>query len=256
MKKCIAVINQKGGVGKTATSYNLAYSFALRGQKVLLTDLDSSSNASKGLTPNIPKDPTIRDLLLNKNLHPLDAIIKAQIRNQEIENLFLLPSRINLATAQRELANKPYRETLLAKQLQKVADNFDYGIIDCSPTLSELTINAIYAADFLLIPIKYEEDALDGVSDLFDVVNEIKESQNFDYKILRNACDARKRTVNTYIEEKLKPFINRGDVFKTIIRQDEEINKAKIAHEPVLIFSPKSPASIDIMALTEEILNG
>jgi chromosome partitioning protein len=256
MKKCIAVINQKGGVGKTATSYNLAYTLAIKGNKILLTDLDSSANASKGLTSSLPQDPTVRDVLMNKSLNPWEAIIKAKVKGEEINNLYLLPSRINLATAQRELANKPYRETLLAKQLAKISESFDYGIIDCSPTLSELTINAIYAADFILIPIRYEEDALDGVNDLFNVIDEIKDHQEYTYKILRNGCDARKKTVNFYIEDKLKPFIARGDVFKTIIRQDEEINKAKIEHMPVLAFSPKSSGAFDIISLTEEILNG
>jgi chromosome partitioning protein len=256
MVKIIAVVNQKGGVGKTATSYNTCYGLSTMGQRTLLVDIDPSQNATKPLCPKIPAEPTIKEVLLYKDFDPNMAIIQANINDQLIENLFLIPSRIQLATTQKQIASKAHHEKILYKQLQKVADKFDYIIIDCPPMLGEFTVNAVYAADFFIIPIKYEEDALDGISDLFDIIKEVKELPYFEYKILRNGCDGRKKTVNAYIEERLAPFIERNTVFKTVIRQDEEINKAKISYQPVLTFEPKAAGSEDYICLAKEIMSG
>lgn len=251
MPKIIASINQKGGVGKTSTSYNLAYCLAKNGKRTLLIDLDPSANSTKVYIEAKPS-LTTKDFLLKKEGQTA-CIIGASVEGVGVQNLFIVPSNISLAITQREIAHKPYRETLLSKAIGNLGNSFDYIILDCSPTLSDLIINAIYAANFFLIPVDYQEDSLDGISDLFDLINEIKEGQEFDYRILRNGFDARKKTVNSYIMEQLEEYIENGDVFETIIRQDEEINKAKISRQPVLTFNPKSSGSKDFYALTEEL---
>lgn len=255
MAKIIAVVNQKGGVGKTATSYNTAYGLASLGNNTLLVDVDPSQNATKPLCQNIPSEPTIKEVFLHKDFDPTKAILQANVNGKLIENLYLIPSRIQLATIQKQIASNSHHEKLLYKQLIKIGSLFDYIIIDCPPMLGEFTVNAVYAADFFIIPIKYEEDALDGIQDLFDIIKEVKEEPYFDYKILRNGCDGRKKTVNAYIEERLAPYIERGMVFKTIIRQDEEINKAKISYQPIFTFEPKAAGTEDYLAFAKEILH-
>ncbi len=172
---------------------------------------------------------------------------------EDNENLVVVPSAIKLALAQRELSNKPFRESILAKKLKKFP-NYKY-IIDCNPTLSDLTINAIYAADFILIPITYEDDALEGLSDLFKVIKEIKENTPYQFKILRNQFDARKKITNEYIDKKLRSFVDAGHVLKTIIRQDENINQAKIERKPIFLYAPNSNGAMDFNNLTKELLN-
>lgn len=113
----------------------------------------------------------------------------------------------------------------------------------------------MYAADFILIPIKYEKDALEGVADLFTSITEVKEDEVFDYKILRNACDQRKTKTNRFINEQLSDFEKQGKVMKTIIRDVEDINQSKICDEPIFVYNPKSNATADFIALTEEIIN-
>lgn len=254
MKK-IAVINQKGGVGKTACAYNLAFTFSLRA-RTLLIDLDPSANATKGLfncIESMPKIATVKEVLTEKNYDPFFSVYPSLIEGKEIPNLFVMPSKIDLALAQRELANRPYRETILSKQIIKLGERQDYIFIDCSPTLSDLTINAIYAADFILVPVTYEDDALEGIADLFKVINEIR-PDGIKFKIVRNQKDVRKTKTNSYIEDKLSDFIVKDHVLKTIIRQDEHINQAKIERKPVYLYNPSSNGACDFNLLTEELL--
>lgn len=255
VKKTIAVINQKGGVGKTSTAVNLAYGLATQERKVLLVDMDPNGHAGTALYPDIPHSPTTKDLLLNKEMHPNEVTIKAIVQNHEVPNLYLIPSRITLAPVQEILFTKAHKEKILQRQLQKVTDKYDYIIIDCPPTLSSLTVNAMYAANFILIPIKYEKDALEGVADLFTSISEVKEDEVFDYKILRNACDHRKTKTNRFIDEKLSDFESQNKVMKTIIRDVEDINQAKISDEPVFTYNPKSNATQDFTALAKEIIS-
>ncbi len=253
--KTIAIINQKGGVGKTACAYNLAYCFATKEKKTLLVDLDPSGNATRGLlNGTYLKDAyTIKDVILQK-CDPMQAII-GYSTDDDIKPLFVMPSRIDLAMASRELVNKPYRETLLYRQLYKLNTKFDYCLIDCSPTLSDLTVNAILAADLILIPVTYEEDALEGMNDLFNVIKEIKEEREYQFKIIRNQKDSRKKKTNEYIEGKLSDFVLGGHVLETIIRQDEAINQAKIEGVSIFTFAPHSNGAKDFTQLTEELLS-
>lgn len=259
MTKTIAVINQKGGVGKTATAYNLAAALSVNGKRTLLIDFDPSGNASRGLVSDIDEVNvlTISELLRDHKLDPCLAILPSVIQGREMPNLYLIPAKISLAKTQRDMIVLSCKEIRLERHLQKIRHKFDYIIIDCLPTFTELTVNAIFSANFILIPISYEKDALEGMSDLFEIITDIKDNEDaadFDYKILRNKYDARKRVINTYVKDKLQPFIEKGVVFETIIPQDEEINKAKLNYEPVITFAPNSSATKHYNALMKELI--
>lgn len=258
MTEVIAVINQKGGVGKTATTCNLAYSFSQKNKRTLLIDLDPSANATHIYTQSSP-GTTIKDFLLAKHVLSL-AIFPAFQFEEMVKFLTIIPSHISLAMADRDLSNKPFKESILQKKLNSpLFEDFEYIIIDCPPNLGTLTINAMYAANFILVPVTYEKDALEGVADLFDVLSEIKEGHKYDLRILRNRHDARRKTANAFVAEKLHPFIDQGVVFKTIIHQDEEVNKATLENQCVFTFAPKSLAAQDYTNLRDELeslLNG
>jgi chromosome partitioning protein len=254
MTKVIAVINQKGGVGKTATTCNLAYCFAKKNKRTLLVDLDPSANATRIFYKEDDIKLTVRDFLTSKELRT-DAMLPC-FQNEHVLNISLLPSHISLAMAERELGNKPFRETLLSRKLnnKQVKSAVDIILLDCPPTLTTLTINAMYAADLILIPVTYAKDALEGVGDLFDLLSEIKDGHSYQIKILRNQYDARKKTANAYVADKLQPFINKKDlVLNTIIRQDEEVNKASINGLTVMVAAPHSNAALDYQNLCHEL---
>lgn len=259
MPKIIAIINQKGGVGKTATACNLAYCFAQKNKSTLLVDLDPSANATHIFTPDQPP-LTTKDFLLSKEIKGL-ACIQAECQGNMVFYLSIVASHISLALTEREIGNRPFRETLLSKKLHDpdVAKHYDHIILDCPPTLTTLTINAMFAADFVLIPVTYEKDALEGVADLFDILSEIKEGHTYDFRIVRNRYDARKKMANGFIAEKLQPFIEQDIVLKTIIRQDENVNKATMENQTIMGFSPKSFAANDYRDLAtelEDLFNG
>lgn len=264
MAKITAVINQKGGVGKTATCSHLAYCLATSfDKKVLLIDFDPTPSASRGLISNYDevvgvkqkKIKTIIEVLLNRREDPRAAILPACIHGKEIDNLHLIPSHIGLAKAQLELITVTYRETLLKRQIDKIAHEYDHILIDCCPTFNDLNKNAIYASSHMIIPVEYAQDALEGVADLFDFLNEVKEESPYTYKILRNGYDRRKTVMEGVVNTLLKPFLDQGHIFDTKIRQDENIVKAKANREPVFTFAPNSNASEDYRNLTKDFLN-
>lgn len=257
MTKVIAVINQKGGVGKTATACHLAYCFAKHKKRTLLLDIDPSANASSFFLGNVEPEKTTRDFLLNKEIDPA-CIRPAYQCDEKIPYLRLIPSHIGLAMAEIHLSSRPFREAMLAKKLREPAirEDFDCVIIDCPPTLSVLTINAMYAADFILIPVTYQRHALDGIADLFAVLSEIKEGQPYDYRILRNQHDKRKKHAIQYVDDalgKLRPI-----TLNTIINQDEAVNRATLRGVTVFESCPHTSAAPDYHSLyteLEEILN-
>ncbi len=249
MKKIIAVINQKGGVGKTTTSINFAAGLAQKGQKVLLIDLDPQAHSTIGL--GIEPDSyklAIHDVLVNKQKIG-ETILKTQVTN-----LDLVPSHIRLDRAEQQLTPEMFKETRLNKAIRNL--DYDFIVIDCRPTLGTLTINALYASNFILVPCEMSRYALDGFSDLMDTVEHVKngveiEKENF-IRILLTKVDTRKSVTNEWILDQLEPY--KELLFNTKIRQNEALNQAHIAMEPIFTFKSNSAGAEDYNQLTNEFL--
>lgn len=258
----IVVLNQKGGVGKSTITVNLGYGLAQAGKKTLIIDLDPQAHSTVIFTSGIPRENTVSDLFLDKKASAADVIIPAvtfqEVNGEEtavnVENLFLIPSNIHLAASSESIISRIHREKILHNQLARIEKDFDFILIDCPPTLGVLTINAVYTGDLILIPTIYSKYSLDGISDLFDVVAEVKQSKKYAYRILRNLKDARSKRTNELIDEELKRFDK--NLFKTIIRRSEAINQAQMMNLPIYRFDPRSTGSEDFDSLTKEILNG
>lgn len=250
----LTVLNQKGGVGKSTISTNMAYCLALSGQKTLLIDIDPQAHSSIIFCSDIPRDNTINELLSKKSFKIDDVVRQAVVGEDEepVENLFIIPSNIHLAITAEQITTKIHREKLLHNHLKRIEKDFDFIIIDCPPAVNVLTVNAIYTSDVILIPTTYGRYSLDGIADLFQSIEDVKESDDFNYWILRNSRDVRNRLSNEFVEEQLKPFKN--NLLKTVIRRNEAINQAQMNNEPVLIFEAKSHGAEDFNQLTREII--
>ena len=247
----LAIINQKGGVGKSTISTNLSYELAARGKKTLLIDLDPQAHSSIVLGGQSAEKGT-NNLLIDKNLNISNICLQATVGNDKVENLYILPSNIKLAVVSEQIAMRVHKEKILANHIKKINKLFDYVIIDCPPTLGVLAINGIYCADFLIIPVTYSRYALEGVADLFETIKEVKEAPNFNYMIVRNCYDSRTKQTNQFVESQLEPF--QSNLAKTIIRRTEAINQAQINSEPVFIFDKKGKGAEDFKKLTDEVL--
>lgn len=250
----IAVVNQKGGVGKTTVSVNLAYGLSLAGKKVLLVDMDMQAHSSVIFCPELPKSPdsTIAEALRNRSCEITSLIRPGILGDKEVHNLFVIPSNIHLGVVAEQIAQRTYREKILHNHLKKIESQFDFVILDCPPAVGVVAVNALYTADLVLIPTNYSRYALDGIADLFQTIREVKEDRDDVYLILRNAYDRRNASTNAYIEEQLKPFSDR--MLKTVIRKTETINQAQIEGIPVAAFDPKGNGAMDFWSLTQEII--
>jgi len=245
-----AILNQKGGVGKTTVSVNLAFGLALFGKKTLIIDLDPQAHSTVIYCQDIPS-LTVRDLLLDRNFKTEKVITQAVVGEKPIDNLFIVPTNIRLAATVEQVISRVHREKLLHYHTSKLKKEFDFIIIDCPPMLGVLTMNAIYASNFNLIPTTYSRYALDGIADLFNTINEVKEGKEYYYYILRNSLDNRTSKTNTFIENQLKD----ERLTSTIIEKCEAINQAQIQGEPLYTFDSKSRAVENFNSLTQEVIS-
>jgi chromosome partitioning protein len=247
----IAILNQKGGVGKTTVAVNLAYGLAHAGQQTLLIDLDPQAHSSVIYSADIPGDRTIRDLFERRTADLRELIVPAAIHGTPVPHLGLVPATIHLAVTAERLLAQHYRERRLHTHLDTLGTAYDYILLDCPPHLGVITVNAIYTADWMLVPTTYGRYALDGIADLLASMAEIRDGQER-YGILRNALDSRTRATNEYIERQLDSV--RPSVLQTVIRRSEAINQAQIRGEPVWTFDPRGHGTEDFRALTTEVL--
>ncbi len=250
MGKIIAVANQKGGVGKTTTTINLAASLALQGKKVLIIDADPQANATSGygIDPRSMQS-SIYECLVDD--YPLEGSQVATC----VKGLDLIGSRIDLAGAELELVGKPERERTLKRLLEPVAGNYDYVLIDCSPSLGLITVNALTAAHSVIIPVQAEYFALEGITKLLNTIRIIKQKLNPGLEIegfLLTMYDARLRLANQIYEELKSHF---GDmVFNTVIPRNIRLSEAPSHGLPAIMYDPESRGATSHVMLAKEII--
>jgi chromosome partitioning protein len=251
-KHIYAIINQKGGVGKSTIAVNFAFELATKGKKTLLIDLDPQAHSSCIFCRNVDKDFSVATLFREKKGSITPLIQSAYLESERFEFLDIVPSTIHLALVVEQAAGRLYKEKILKLALKEVGHIYDYIVLDCPPNLGVLTINAIFAADTILIPTNYGKYSLDGIADLLHSIHEIKEDQEYKYFIIRNLFERRNSQTNRFINEQLKQVDE--NLLDTIIRKTEAINQSQINSVPVRYFSPTSHGAHDFYQLTMEIL--
>ena len=251
MGKIIAIANQKGGVGKTTTAINLAASLAVLEHKTLLIDADPQANSTSGVGFD-PKeiDGSIYECIID-GLDP-----KTIIKETETPNLYLLPAHIDLVGAEIEIINLPQREKMMTESLSTIKDEYDYVIIDCSPSLGLITVNALTAADSVIIPVQCQYFALEGLGKLLNTIKIVQNRFNPELDIegiLLTMFDSRTRIPKQVVDEVKKHF--QSMVFDTIINVNTRLSEAPSFGQTVIMHDATSTGAINYLNLAREILN-
>ena len=251
MGKIISLANQKGGVGKTTTTINLAASLAVMEKKVLIVDADPQANASSGLGLDIKK---LKNSIYECLIDNID--VRTAICDTELENMKIIPSHIDLVGAEIEMLNLPNREKILKNVLDQVKEDFDYVFIDCSPSLGLITLNALTAADAVIIPVQCEYYALEGISKLLNTIKIVKSKLNPELEIegfLLTMYDSRTRLNNQVMEEVRKHF--KDMVFETIIQRNIKLSEAPSFGQSVILYDAESKGAQNYMQLAKELID-
>lgn len=251
MGRIIAIANQKGGVGKTTTAINLSASLAEKGRKVLAIDMDPQGNLSSGL--GLDKNTiegTIYDMIIG------EADVEEVIHKDTIENLDILPSNVDLSAVEIEMIDVENKEFVVKNSIQKVRDDYDYVIIDCPPSLSLLTVNAMTTADSVLVPIQCEYYALEGLSQLIHTVELVKDRLNPVLEIegvVFTMYDAR-TNLSLQVVENVKENLEQN-IYKTIIPRNIRLAEAPSYGTPINQYDPRSSGAESYMRLAEEVIS-
>jgi chromosome partitioning protein len=251
MGKIIAIANQKGGVGKTTTSVNLAASLGVLEKKVLLIDADPQSNATSGLGVDVNSIENGTYQLLEHSSSAEECIVKTSAPNVDI-----IPSHIDLVAIEIELVDKKNREYMLKKAITHLKSAYDYIIIDCAPSLGLITLNALTAADAVMIPIQCEYFALEGLGKLLNTIKSIQKIHNPELDIeglLLTMYDSRLRLSNQVVEEVQKHFDDM--VFKTIIQRNVSLGEAPSFGKSIINYNVSSKGAANYLSLAKEIIN-
>lgn len=250
MGKIIAIANQKGGVGKTTTAVNLAAALGVLEKKILLIDADPQANATSGLGVDVNQMNYGTYQLLEHSIEVSDAIISTNS-----PNLDLIPSHIDLVASEIELVNQDAREYMLKKALKSIKKDYDYILIDCAPSLGLITLNALVAADAVIIPIQCEYFALEGLGKLLNTIKSVQKLHNKELDIeglLLTMYDTRLRLSNQVVEEVKKHFGKM--VFKSIIQRNIRLSEAPSFGENIIQYDATSKGAQNYLSLAQEVL--